>query len=396
MNILNYEGRFSCKVGTAVANVFLGPIPDEEKAWQFLGAAALAGTSAIVAYEAWKAGKLTYDQYYNKGKLGYWGAIDKSKKNIVRTFAKEFIKNLKKDAIKATRGIVSSIGKMSTKSRVGLIGGALAVLGAIILGKEYVSKIPTVIDAFINILGKIARSAIKLCNPKPIPIAVDYLMQLDCYKSDKYLKEQLTKDAYDALQKLIEEGEIGKCSSNPSDWVELILNVELARAGKMTFEEGLRETELPMPTLHYVVFLENVSALNKDWEFGEAEMICWWNLLRFKGKEDVSYFDEIYGETKEIYDSDSIGSINTEKNLCWKILRKLGKSKEDILTNGEGRNYVAPFSDKDTCTEDIKDCINNNKYSIIKSSNSEGNSVAVHFYHALGRLATYLIYYNVE
>ena len=245
LGLLNYEGRFSCKVGTAVANVFLGPIPDEEKAWQFLGTAALAGTTAALAYKAWKAKKITYDQY---GILRDRIIIiykDSSKGTIeVRSF--ERIQKI--DLSKVRNSIISSIGKMSTKTKIKTAGGVLAALGAIIFGKEYLSEMFATMNVITEVLGKIAMSTIKLCQPKPVPIAVDYI-QLNCYEFDKYLKEQLTKDAYEALQKLIENDAIEGCSPNSPNWIELFLDIELARIGKMTFEESLRETELPIPTL---------------------------------------------------------------------------------------------------------------------------------------------------
>ena len=271
ISLLNYEGRLSCKIGTAIANVFLSPFSDEEKAAMFLKYSTLAGTSALFAYEGWKAGKITYKIYefakWNPHIVGEWTV-----QRTIRTFATNTFKSLKEDVFKAIKGIISSAGEISTGTKLKLVGGSLATVGTILVGKRYLSQINEALSAISSVLGRIAISATELCSAEPYPIAIDYL-QLDCNKFDKYLKEQLTKEAYEKLKKLVKDNRIEKCSPTSADWKELFLDIELAKVGKMTYEEGLRETDLSIPTLHYVFLLEKISTLGKDWKFGEAEMV---------------------------------------------------------------------------------------------------------------------------
>jgi len=386
-------------MGAAVANVFLGPVPDKEKAWMFLAAAPAAAVLLGLAYDTWKDRDIIYIRD-TITRTTMPGMVHIKAERRVWRLNEKALKDLMNGAKRATKGISGSIFKMASKSGKSLLaGGIIAALSAILLGflddDSSSKKLP-----FTDVLMKIAISALKLCYPKPIIIPVDSI-QLSCHKLDEYLKEQLTRDAYTALQELIKENKIETCSPDSPDWIELFLDIEIAKLGKMTFEEGLRDTELPIPTLHYVLFLEKISALNKggnkEWKFGEAEMVCWWNLIRFRGKKKVSYYKEIYGKVKEVYDSGDVNNIDTSKNICWMILEELGKSKEDILTNSEGNNYIAPFSDENSCTGDIKECAKGRYVaSSIESSNYKTNSIAVNFYHAVGRLLVYLVHYNVE
>lgn len=318
------KGRLDCKVGYMISGMVSWAIRPTDaatkaiaEATKIIGTAAAATTAIIGASMAVMALSKT-----STGKR----IISK-----VDDFLKQH-KNLQKIATYAGKGIKYAARKKGLLIGLGVTAG---------IAPYAASWLEAASQALSDLAMSLSGAALTICKPHTA-IMTGNISEFKNFATDA-CKEIIKEINMTYLNNI----NITDCRELDDAKIErlhkIYLTYILSKLAAYTFGESLGAMITGTPVVHYMYYVENVS--QNIWSVTELDILCMLKAIEYS--KDMSYYDWIYGDSKEY--------VENMRNLDHKICDLLGIKIDYIATDSKdkGKDYftIAVIDENTNCKE---------------------------------------------